>query len=97
MLALHRSAVVVQLAVGERAEGVGARGAHDDVGLVLLLNDGLGGCHQLALQTERDGWSTRALPLQDCPSSRARVGRGAHTSLRGPEAQAERQPSAVED
>lgn len=45
LLALHLLAVLLQLAVGERGEGVGAGGAHDDVGLVLLLDDGLGSRH----------------------------------------------------
>lgn len=45
LLPLHLPAVLLQLSVGKRVEGVGARGAHNDMGLVLFLNDGLGGCH----------------------------------------------------
>lgn len=82
MLALHLPAVLLQLAVRERVEGVGAGGAHDDVGLVLLLNNGLGGRHQLPLRTEEAG-SAGALPGLLLPGQAAgRVGRGTEAALR---------------
>lgn len=74
VLALHLPAVLLQLAVRERVEGVGACGAHDDVGLVLLLNDGLGGCHQLPLRTE--GRLGLQEPCPDSSSSQARLQAG---------------------
>lgn len=112
LLPLHLPAVLLQLSVGERVEGVGARGAHDDVGLVLLLNDGLGGCHQLPLQTKRDAQSVGALPAGTLPPPRAKLqaGRGGQisqstqTTLRlclglalGPETEAKLQPPVVGD
>lgn len=76
LLLLHLPAVFLQLPVRQRGEGVGACGTHDDVGLVLLLDNGLGGCHQLPLQTKRDTGSVGALPLKDALSSQARHKQG---------------------
>lgn len=52
---LHLLAVCLQLLVGEFGEGVGTLLADDNLGLVLLFDDGLGCGHQLPLRdTQRE-------------------------------------------
>lgn len=75
LLPLHLPAVLLQLAVCERGEGVGARGAHDDVGLVLLLNDCLGGRHQLSLWMKGMSGLQEPSPAGTLPPPRQATGR----------------------
>lgn len=53
LLQLNLSTILVQLLIGELVEGVGPLLADDHLGLVLLLDDGLGRGHQLPLLGER--------------------------------------------
>lgn len=50
MVLFHRLAIFVQLLVCEFVERVGTLRADDDLGLILLFNDGLGRSDQLSLQ-----------------------------------------------
>lgn len=53
------SAILLQFLVREFVERVGPGGADDDAGLVLLLDDGLGGGHQLPLKQKKRKLSHR--------------------------------------
>lgn len=50
LILLHRLAIVLQLLVRELVEGVWTLLADDNLGLILLFNDGLGCRHELPLQ-----------------------------------------------
>lgn len=55
LLLLHCLAIFLQLLVCKFVERVGTLCADDNLGLILLFNDGLGCCHKLPLQdTQRN-------------------------------------------